>query len=53
MYKIVKRLHLIECDCCGEPQIVDDETLVDMIYDGMIDIEEDECDGNCEDCNLH
>lgn len=57
MYKIIKRLHLLECECCGDIQVVDDEMLVDMLLDGNITTGEpfeieDDCDGNCENCSI-
>lgn len=56
MYNVVKRLHLIECDCCGDLQVVDDATLVDMFLNGdcstFSNLEDEECCGDCDSCEV-
>lgn len=50
MYNLIARLHVLECEDCGEIITVDDETLISMVYECQINqLEyEEECD--CEDC---
>lgn len=57
MYKLVKDLHIVKCECCGDISIVPTETLVKMMYDGILDTEDDCfdehddcCDGDCDNC---
>ena len=56
MLKLVKRMNLLVCDCCGEAVLVDDHELVDLIYEGEVvvgeETEEDDCDGDCFNCEL-
>ena len=58
MLKLIKRMNLLVCDCCGEPILVDDNELVDLIYKGEVvageEMEEDldDCDGDCFNCEL-
>lgn len=49
MYNLVARLHVLECEDCGEIITVDDETLISMLYEGQINKLEDEFD-DFEDC---
>ena len=58
MYRLLTRLHLLECDCCGDKIIVDDNELIKLMYDGELDTSEeieeelDDCDGDCFNCEL-
>ena len=53
MLRLVKRMNLLQCDCCGEVILVDDHELVDLMYEGEFSFDEeieeelDDCDGDC------
>lgn len=49
MYKLLDA-RLLVCDCCEKIEVVSNETLEDMISDGLVEFDNECCD--CEDCQL-
>lgn len=50
MYKFLETVHIVMCEECGEIHIVDEETFDEMMEDGVIEFESDECD--CPECEF-